>query len=62
MSTLFLQTARYENNEVHRNVLNERLNLKGLILFAAIYQIGDPAYSLTPSQPTILRNYNVIIT
>ena len=29
-----------------KNALNEGLNLKGLILFAGIYQIGDPGYLL----------------
>ena len=34
LSTLFLQTGEYGNNEVHKNVL-----MKGLVLFAAIYKM-----------------------
>ena len=34
LSTLFLQTGGYGNNEVHKNVL-----MKGLVLFPAIYQM-----------------------
>ena len=35
-----------------KNVLHEGLKLKGLILFAAIYQIGDPAF------PFCFREYS----
>ena len=37
-----------------KNVLHEGLNLKGLILYAAIYQIGDAAYLLIVLENIVL--------
>ena len=37
-----------------KNVLPEGLNLKGLILFASIYQIGDAAYPLIVLENIVL--------
>ena len=38
-----------------KNVVHEGLKLKGLILFAVIYQIGDAAY------PLVLENIVLVL-
>ena len=45
MSALFFHKQQDKKTMKYiKNVLQEGLKLKGLILFAAVYQIGDAAY------------------
>ena len=56
MSAVFFHKQRDKKTiKYAKNVLYEGLKLKGLILFAAIYQIGDAAY------PLVLENIVLVL-
>ena len=55
MSALFYKQQDKKTMKYTKSVLHEGLNLKRLILFAAIYQIVDAAY------PLVLENIVLVL-
>ena len=55
MSALFHKQQDKKTTKCTKNAVHEGLKLKGLILFAAIYEIGDAAY------PIVLENIVLVL-